>query len=147
MKRNIRLWALTALALIGLTSCSDDEKIMDPSRLPEKAQNFITNNFDGATITNVTKEYDDFTIHYDAYLSDGSYVEFDKDGRWREVENRTKGVPTSIIPVKIMEYVTTNYADNFVIKIEHTDRHYEVELNNDFDLYFSHDGNFIRIEY
>lgn len=144
MKNVLKIWTLAALAVVGLTSC-DDDKLVDASHLPEAAQSFIEEHFDGARISSVVKEHDDFTITYNTYLSDGTYVEFGKSGDWREVENRTAGVPTTIIPEKINEYVATNYTSLFVVDIER-EYIYNVELNNDLDLDFSLDGDFIRID-
>lgn len=137
--------AFVAAALVGLQSC-DDDKPIDPNKLPNVAENYIDTHFADASITSVLKEYDDLTYTYQVYLSDGTYIEFKKDGEWKEVENRVTGVPTSVIPEKIASYISTNYADNFVVDIERG-RQYDVELNNNLDLDFSLSGDFLRVDY
>lgn len=144
MKKILSLLAMAA-ALIGLQSCDDDQKI-DPAKLPNSAEQFITTHFAEASINSVIKEHDDFTIHYDVYLSDGTFIEFKKDGEWKEVENRVTGVPASIIPEKIASYITTNYSGAFVVDIER-DRQYDVELNTGIELDFDLNGNFLRFDY
>ena len=143
MKRTVFMLAM-AVAFFGFQSC-DDEKPIDPNKLPQAAETFIDTHFAEASINSVMKEYDDFTVRYDVYLSDGTFIEFKKNGEWKEIENRTTGVPESVIPTKILDYIATNYSDCFVIDIER-DRQYDVELNNDLDLDFNLDGNFIRID-
>lgn len=144
MKRTIFMLAMAA-AFFGLQSC-DDEKPIDPSKLPQTAETFIDTHFAEASINSVMKEYDDLTVHYDVYLSDGTYIEFKKNGEWKEVENRVTGVPASIIPEGIQTYVTTNYSDAFVVDIER-DRQYDVELNTGLELNFDLNGKFLRFDY
>ena len=45
-------------------------------------------------------------------------MEFDKKGNWEEVDCKHTSVPVAIIPAAIQKYVTTNYPDAKVLKIE-----------------------------
>lgn len=140
------IWTLAlAAAFLGLQSC-DDEKPINPNALPDAAEQFILANFPDASVSSVMKEYDDLSYQYDVYLSDGTAITFKKNGEWKDIENRISGVPTSAIPEKINSYIATNYAGFFVVSIER-DRLYDVELNNDLDLDFSLNGNFLRVDY
>lgn len=144
MKSLIWAFALVA-AFLGLQSC-DDEKPINPNELPNTAEQFIQEHFPNVAVSSVMKEFDDLTYHYDVYLADGTALTFDKAGEWKDVENRISGVPQTIIPEKINSYIATNYAGYFVVEIERG-RQYDVELNNDLDLDFSLEGNFLRIDY
>ena len=146
MKRAFFIISLLAISLATFASCDKDEQPVDPAQLPAEAQTFIDTNFPATTINSVVKEYDDFTYHYDVYLADGTTLEFDKRGEWKDVQNRVSGVPDSIVPEKILSYVTNNYSNAFIVEIER-DRQYDVELNTGIDLDFSLDGDFIRIDY
>jgi hypothetical protein len=108
------------------------------------AKEFVASNFPAATITSTLKDHDTFSYTYQVTLSDGTAIEFAKDGEWIDVENRVSGVPTSVLPAKILEYITTNYASSFAVDIE-KDRGYDVELSNGLDLVFDSEGNFKRI--
>lgn len=145
MKKLITMVAIAAATLLSLQSCEKDDRLINPGDLPTTSSNFITANFPNATIRNVVKDYDDATYTYQVSLSDGTYIEFRKNGEWKEIENRTSGVPNSVIPAKILEYVTTNYPDNFIVDIE-KEHQIDVELNSGLDLDFSSDGNFIRVD-
>lgn len=145
MKRTLLFLTIIASALFGLQSCDKDDEIVDPNKLPSKAETFIQTHFPSITVSSVIKDYDDFTHTYQVTLSDGTYIEFRKNGEWKEVENRVAGVPNSVVPEKILTYVTTNYPDNPIVDIEH-DKHYDVELGSGIDLDFSSNGDFLRID-
>lgn len=138
---------MAALAsLVVLASCDNDEKHLDYNELPNVAKSFINNHFGDNEARSVIKEYDDLTYHYEVYLTDGTKIEFKKNGEWREVENRVEGVPTSILPAGIVSYMQENYGSYFIVCVER-DRQYDIELNNDLDLDFTLDGDFIRVDY
>lgn len=146
MKRAF-LTIMAALAsLVVLASCDNDEKHLDYNELPNVAKSFINNHFGNTEVRSAIKEYDDLTYHYEVYLTDGTKIEFKKNGEWREVENRVEGVPTSILPAGIVSYVQENYGSYFIVSAER-DRQYDIELNNDLDLDFTLDGDFIRVDY
>jgi hypothetical protein len=145
MRKIMTMVAIAAAALLGLQSCEKNDKLIGESKLPSAAQTFLQENFPSEAILSVVKDYDDGTHTYKVSLSDGTYIEFKKNGEWKEIENRTSGIPESAIPAKIMEYINVNYPDNFIIDIEH-DRHYDVELDSGLDLDFNSKGEFLRID-
>lgn len=145
MRKIMTMVAIAAAALLGLQSCEKNDELIGESKLPSAAQTFLQENFPSEAIQSVVKDYDDGTHTYKVSLSDGTYIEFKKNGEWKEIENRTSGIPESAIPAKIMEYINVNYPDNFIIDIEH-DRHYDVELDSGLDLDFNSMGEFLRID-
>jgi hypothetical protein len=145
MKKILSIVAFATAALFALQSCDDDDKLVSYDDLPSVAKEFGANNFPTETITSTLKDYDTFGYTYQVTLSDGTAIEFDKDGDWIEIENRVSGVSTSVLPAKILDYITANYANSFVVDIE-KDRGYDVELNTGLDLDFDSDGNFERID-
>ena len=146
MKRAFLTIVAALASLVVLASCDNDEKHLDYNELPNVAKSFINNHFGDNEVRSVIKEYADLTYHYEVYLTDGTKIEFKKNGEWREVENRVEGVPTSILPAGIISYVQENYGSYFIVSVER-DRQYDIELNNDLDLDFTLDGDFIRIDY
>jgi hypothetical protein len=137
--------ALATATLLGLQSCEKNDELLGENNLPTAAQNFLNDNFSGEAVQSVIKDYDDGTHTCKVSLSDGTFIEFKKNGEWKEIENRTAGVPESALPVKIVEYLDTNYSNNFVVDIEH-DRGYDVELDSGLDLDFNSKGEFLRID-
>ncbi len=146
MKKLFAFLAAAVIAPTGLVGCEKSDQLVDPNRLPDKAQNFITNHFSAATIKNVVKEYDDMTYTYDVYLSDGTQIEFKRGGDWLSIDNRQTGVPSSIFPENIQSYLTTNYPNTFVVDVDR-DWQYDVELSNGVELDFTLGGKIVIVDY
>lgn len=140
------LAAFAASTLLGLQSCEKGDEIINQSDLPTTSQSFVASAFPEESVVRAEKDYDDGTYTYKVTLSDGTHIEFGKNGEWKDIENRTTGVPASALPTKIAEYLSIHYAEYFVVEIER-DRGYDVELSNNVDLDFDKDGNFVRIDH
>ena len=68
------------------------------------------------------------------------------NGNWREVDCNTFAIPAGIVPQNIVDFVTTSYPANFIVKISKEYQKYEIELNNHLDLVFDLNGNFLYID-
>ncbi len=145
MKTMIKMLVLAMTALIGLQSCEKHDEIIAADALPSAAQAFVVAHFPEATILQVTKDYDDRSHSFKVSLSDGTYLEFNKSGKWTEVENYATGVPEAIIPANILGYIQTTFPENYVVSIE-LGRIYDVELNSGMELDFSTAGEYLRID-
>jgi|SRR5699024_2101601 len=131
-------------AFIFFTSC-DKDKVLPSSEIPEEISNYISTHFPDNTIQQVTKEKDDFVVTYDVLLDGNFSLEFNRKKEIIEIDGTTK-LPDSVIPEKILQYVATHYPDNFITDWELEDKHQQVGLDNDLDLEFSMEGEFIRID-
>lgn len=124
----------------------DKETIKESEDLPNAISNYLDEHFAGVLIAKVIKDRDGLSSHYEVYLSNGTYLEFNRKDEIEEIENIT-GIPDSVIPAKILDYVKTNFPDNFIIKWEKEDKNrQQIELNNDLDIEFDNDGNFVGFE-
>ena len=86
----------------------------------------------------------DFTDNdYTVYLDNGVKVEFDGSGKWDSIKG---AVPSAVIPAKIKNYLSQHYASFNVVKIDRKRYGYEVELNNDLELKFDVNGNFLGLD-
>ena len=83
---------------------------------------------------------------YEVMLADGTKVEFNRNGEWKEVDCRHSSVPTPIVPAQIMKYVKANYPDVKVMKIERDRIDYELRLSNRLELTFDTKFNIIDID-
>jgi hypothetical protein len=144
MKKYLFLMLLPMV--IGLASCDYHDKIVETGDLPTKTTMFIADYFPGCDIVAIDKDRDLGTVSYDIVLSCGVKLEFDKLGDWTEVDCEPNEVPHAIVPDKILEYVVSKYADNYIVKIERKWSNYIVELNNDIELVFNKDGDFKHID-
>lgn len=145
MKKMIMMMALAIATALAMQSCEKKDVAIDSTRLPEAAQSFVVTYFPQATIQRVVKDYDDGTHTYKVILSDGTFIEFNSGGEWRDIENSVTGVPEAIIPDSILDYIATNYTNSFVVGIEFR-KLYVVELNSDLELIFSKNGEFMRVD-
>ena len=83
---------------------------------------------------------------YDVIFTDGNKLEFDKQGNWKEINCKYSAVPAGVIPAQILKYVSENYPDAKVLKIERDKKDYEVKLSNRWELKFDLQFNLIDID-
>lgn len=123
----------------------DKEKIVAESDLPDEIVTYLKEHFSGIEISQVIKDKDGFSKHYEVRLADGTKLEFNRKNEIKEIES-SKRLPDSVIPAKILTYVLENYPDNHIVKWELDSKDQQVGLNNGLELEFDLDGNFLRID-
>lgn len=132
---------------IELRFAKDGELISnDPEdkRLPSIAKNIIEQ-FDNANIESVIVDVDG-DIEVD--LEDKTELEFDRKGNWISMKSKKKALPESILnqlPKAMNKYLSQQYPDQFIRKIEKKSYGYRIWLNkpNDIELCFTKSGNLI----
>ena len=145
MKKIITI-ALAVFSLGILTANADNDRLTTKENLPQKAQKFININFKDSKITYVKDERDFLERTYEVLFTNGTKVEFDRNGEWKEVDCRKSSVPIAILPAQILKYVNDNYPDVKVIQIERDRIDYEVKLSNRLELTFDKKFNIIDID-
>lgn len=145
---NLKNTVLLLICIFGFSiSASAQKTTIQVNELPENAKSFIKQHFKNETVSYVIKEEEFLVIdEYKVALSDGTEIEFTKNGNWKEISNKTKGIKSSVIPNKILNYCTKSFPNTNIKKIEKSRWKYDVELSNDLDLEFDSDGNFKRID-
>ena len=141
--RKLRKCIVVLLAMLPFMACeSADNKIVEFSDLPSKAQKFVKTYFPDKTIALILCDESLFDKDYEVRFEDSSEVEFDEDGNWKSVEMKGgQAVPEGIVPAAIKTYIKTKHSNNFVIEIKKERKEYEVELNNGIDIVFLHKLN------
>ena len=135
------------LFVMTLTAWAGNDKPIQVSELPQKAQQFIKKHFADQSVAMAKMETEFMDKSYDVIFTNGDKVEFDKKGKWTSVDCKHTQVPTEVIPVDVQKYVTRNYPDAKIQKIEVTDRKgYEIDLSNGFDIEFDKKMNVIDID-
>lgn len=143
MKTLLLLFTFLSTSVLFAQGCADGEKIIDVKDMPVTAQEFIGNHFPDAVILRVIFDREPGDKNYDVYFADGGKIEFDKKGQWTDIECRTSGVPDSVIPTEILNYISENFPDRHVIGIDRDRNDYELELDNGMDLRFDLNFNFM----
>ena len=135
------------LFVMTLTAWASNDKPIQVSELPQKAQQFIKKHFADQSVAMAKMETEFMDKSYDVIFTNGDKVEFDKKGKWTSVDCKHTQVPAEVIPVDVQKYVTRNYPDAKIQKIEVTDRKgYEIDLSNGFDIEFDKKMNVIDID-
>ena len=93
-------------------------------------------------------ESDFFDKSYEVIFTNGNKVEFDRNGKWDKIECKYTEVPVSAIPEFIKKYISENYPDVKVWKIEYERKRgkYEVKLSNRWELKFDKNGTLLDID-
>ena len=87
-------------------------------------------------------EFDDVDDDRDDREDDGEDTEVYDDGYDDDMY-----VSTINLPQAILDYLNTNYPNIGIDEVEIEDGMYGIELDNDLELYFDLNGNFLSVEY
>ena len=145
MKKSVFFLAALACMMMQTVSTFANERIIPAEQLPEAAKTFIQKTFPGQTISYAMID-NDGKKKYEVRLSDGTEVEFDKNGTWDKVDCNYTAVPADLVPENIANNVKSSFPDAVIVKIDKERYGYEVELSNDLDLKFNKSGQMLRVD-
>lgn len=142
-----KLWILL-LCLFSIQALlkADDDKPVAINDLPTASLSFIKTHFADSKISYAKVESDFFDKTYEVVFINGQKAEFDKKGEWKEVDCKYSAVPTSIIPEAIRKFLTEQYPEQNVIKIERDKKGYEIKLKNKLELKFNKSFKLMAID-
>lgn len=144
MKKLVLLFV--CLFTMQAVAWADDDKPVKVEQMPHRAQQFIKKHFSDNSIAIAKMESDLFSKSYDVIFTNGDKVEFDKKGEWKEIDCKYSQVPMEIVPTAIKNYITKQYPDAKIVKIEKDDRGYEVKLATGWEVKFDKKLNVIDID-
>ena len=101
MRQTIIKSLLLLSVILTAASCDKDEKEIGYDALPQKAQQFIAQYFPMMECTRAVRDKDGGTTEYEAWLSDGTELEFDGQGEWTSVDCKFSALPDGILPEAI----------------------------------------------
>ena len=137
MRKRIRIAALWCLTMLLMTACVDE-------KVPPRSKAFIDQYFPHSSIVLVEMDDDDDGKEYSVLLNDGTKVEFDLQGDWKRVSRKKTGVPSTLVPKPILQYVKTHYPEDVITKLSRKPYGFKIELSNDEDVRFNPQGQFIE---
>ena len=139
-KITMLLAALMILAIAEPTSANtlldNDERQIEFSELPSKAQQFVKKHFANEQVSVVILDTGLVSNEYDVVLANGTKIEFKGDGEWSEVKCRQGEVPAGLVPGKIADYVEKKYPSTTITSLKREYREWEVKLSNGLELTF-----------
>lgn len=137
---------MIGLILVSISVMAGNDKPVTMQQLPRKAQTFVKEYFANHTVA-LSKMDNDF-IHktYDVIFTNGDKVEFDRRGNWTDVDCGYTEVPIDIVPAPIRTYVSKNYPDATIKKLEKDGSGYEIKLSNGLEVKFNRSFNVVDLD-
>ena len=144
--KTTRLFTVIMLALATVfTAQAGNDKPIRFEQLPEVSKKFIRKYFNEQEISYSKMEREFFSKSYEVFFTDGSKIEFDKNGQWEKIDCRKKEIPEGIVPERIASFVTRSHPQHKIVEIEKERRGYEIQLDNDIEIRF--DSKFNVVDY
>ena len=135
------IFAFIAIVCIGFSSAMAQNTNANPA-----ITQFVTQHFPDATVQMVMPDDDDI----DVVLNDYTKIEFRRNNEWKKVdcEHSTTftAVPATLVPEQITAYVTANFPNAIIKKLEKNFRSWEIELNNGLELKFNSNFKVMEID-
>lgn len=119
--------------------------VLPMADVPEEITNYVNTHFPNNPIIQVIKDVDGVELTYDVTLEGSFFLEFNRRKEVIEIKGLTE-LPNSVIPDKILEFVQTQYPENYILKWDLDDKSQEVTLDNELELVFNLKGEFLRID-
>lgn len=140
MKKNV--FAIVAmLVLVGTVYAQTKKRTIDPENLPKVANELIQKHWPSCAIDNAYIKGKE----YEALLTDGTIIQFDSKGVWKEMKC-TDGLPVTLVPVYITRYIVDRYPKQLIIDCEKLKGGYEVMITNGLKIQFDLRGNVTHVD-
>ncbi|MEN4762570.1 PepSY-like domain-containing protein [Chryseobacterium sp. C39-AII1] len=148
METRSKITIILAVVLILITGCVyGQDRAISPNQLPKTAKTFLFTNFKGIKVGSAIEDREIYGVdEYKVYLANGTKIEFDSRGNWKEVDGKHQKLPYGFIPTKIRNYVAKSFPNTYIIKMEKERWSYQAELSNGIELEFDREGNFTKID-
>ena len=135
------IFAFIAIVCFGFSSAMAQNTNANPA-----ITQFVTQHFPDATVQMVMPDDDDI----DVVLNDYTKIEVRRNNEWKKVdcEHSTTftAVPATLVPEQITAYVTANFPNAIIKKLEKNFRSWEIELNNGLELKFNSNFKIMEID-
>ena len=143
-----KLLSLIMLALLAIAPLAARDRISrNVKDLPPAAQTLLNKYFGGEKVNHIKIDKPTFgSTEYDVILNNGTEIEFDSKGDWKEIDCGNSSVPKDLVLKSIRDYVSSNFKGQKIVNIEKTRNKYNIELQNGTDLEFDRSGRFLRID-
>lgn len=131
---------LTLTLFLG-ASMAANKKPINPYSLPTPASQLIEKHWPSTMINNAFIDGKE----YEALLSDGTLIEFDAKGVWKECKCMD-GLPVTIVPGYITRYIVQRYPRHLIIHLEKMKGGYAVEIDSGLKIEFDLRGNVTKVD-
>lgn len=137
-------------AFVGIGDDDDDdydetEEVIPVGEIPSEITTYINTHFPSNSVVSAIMETEGTIVTYDITLTDSVELEFNSLFEIIAIDSEVQ-LPDSVIPQAILNYVTQNYPNNFIVAWELETNGQQIELNNDVELIFTLDGVFVGVD-
>ena len=132
---------ITLLLILPLLSMTKD-KIIPYQKLPNNAKSFISSYFNHSKPLIITYEFNE----YEVVFEDNSSLEFNNKGICTKIKSYNKPINQNLIPVNISSFINQNFKNNFITEIEFSLLIIEIKLDNNLEIKFDKNGNFLSYD-
>ncbi len=132
------------LSMVTVLTFAQD-KVVPYSEIPSEIKNYVTTHFPEHSVIQSEIDTEGLSNQYEIKLIEGIELKFNSKNQIIEIDGKTK-LPDSVIPEKIRKYVAVNYPDNVITDWEIEGKNQQIGLDNDLELEFKMNGDFIRID-
>ena len=109
-------------------------------QLPMTIKSFVSNHFQNRSIESAEKNVNSKQFKYELTLNDGTLLNFNDQGEWTMATNIVEGVPTSIYPSAINNFVDSCFSETKIVTITKKSDGYVVVLSNNLNVKFNNEG-------
>lgn len=135
----------TLLCALTFSACARDKQPVAFENLPEQVQKEVLKNFTKDQIQFVIADKEFMHYEYKFVLTNGLELEYDDEAVLLQAESKT-GIPEALIDAEILNYIKTTFPNAVITEYKLDDGHKEVELNNEMELVFNKNNQFLRID-
>ncbi|WP_427846121.1 PepSY-like domain-containing protein [Campylobacter troglodytis] len=112
--------------------------IISSDALPERIKSFIQTHFKAQiALVQMDKK------SYEIYLTDGTELEFDTLGNWKEIESKLSPISFSILPANIASIIQKQFPQAILIELERKINYYKIKLSNGIKLKIDANGTIL----
>lgn len=149
MKTVLKKLLLLCLAFVAFqTASADNERPIQLNQLPVEAQKLLKQHFSKQKVALAKQETGILEKSFDVILTDGTKIEFDRDGVWTEISCKQQTtVPVALVPIQVSDYISQHYPEAQVKKIERERKRCEVELTNRVEITFNSAYQVVDIDF
>jgi len=130
---------------MATTLISAQDKVVPYSQIPSKIKNYVTTHFPKNSVIQSEIDTEGLGKQYEINLSNGTELKFNNKNQIIAIEGKSK-LPDSVIPKKIGQYIATNYPNNAITDWEIDGKNQQISLDNDLELEFNMNGDFVKID-
>lgn len=137
------------LIVLAITPAMARKKVStNTNELPQTAQTMLKTYFPKVKVNHIKVEKKSFGgKEYEVVLTNGTEIEFDTKGNWKEVDCGNNTVPSGLINKEIQRYVNANFKGARIVSVEQKKNKYEIKLSNGLEAEFDKTGRFRKLDY